>query len=461
MTQNSTAESYLNRLGRLVRVLLGVKFDGAAGIWKLQMDLLDLQRDVQKAIAEVKVQRRRTKEVQGHLDELRNVRWQARRFGDSIAWLLLGLDPQVIHPLANNKRVPIPADDHGARGVMAIATALSNEGWGFPVLHDMTDCLRIGDITFVRPDERPITVEVKTKLVSEQPSEDGRTIFDYQATVIGNADLLLVPKPPPPVRAGEGSRPKTSSRMSRQLRRMSTAEAHQTAKPGLSKIEDQHLITAHIDWPDTSHHKTMRRVARLARRRGYAGETVEDAFFYAAIYDANGLDPERLDGIMQSLPADLVTSGIFFTEQMERNAIVFFTIPTQDGGGPQLWLPYFLYDLPTATILDLVHGRMLLLVIVNPGRVSDALERSGFKVVNKTGRNDLGNDSLTLAIEDEDESGGTLRFELHNLSFHVDQMVMEFQPLKYLVDVARAMREGALRAAPQVFEHVAAQGPRP
>jgi hypothetical protein len=69
---------------------------------------------------------------------------------------------------------PISEQGHGAEGTLAIATGLSQRGWGFPLIHDITDVLRIGDITFIRPRQTPefVTVEVKTRLLNEFPPDE-------------------------------------------------------------------------------------------------------------------------------------------------------------------------------------------------------------------------------------------------------------------------------------------------
>jgi hypothetical protein len=140
-TTTPAARPYLRRLERLVRTLIGTRFESAQDIWQLQLDLLQLQRDVQASISATKKRARSDPTARADLESLRVARWHARRFGDAIAWLLLGLNRQLIYPLAQNEPTAVVPDDHGSRGVIAIATALSNDGWGFPLLHDITDCL--------------------------------------------------------------------------------------------------------------------------------------------------------------------------------------------------------------------------------------------------------------------------------------------------------------------------------
>lgn len=70
---------------------------------------------------------------------------------------------------------------------------LAGKDWGFPVLHDITDCLRIGDVTFVKydPELTASTYEVKTRLKEEQPLDDGKSEFNYEVTLLAHLAHLF------------------------------------------------------------------------------------------------------------------------------------------------------------------------------------------------------------------------------------------------------------------------------
>src|SRR5665811_668583 len=120
-TDELILEGFANRLEKLTRTLIGRGFDGADDLWKLQTDLLDLQRDIQSHISDLKLSSRTNNEARGVLNEARQLRFTARRFGDAIAWIMLGLDRQVILPLARNEPVPVPPDDHSSRAMVGLA----------------------------------------------------------------------------------------------------------------------------------------------------------------------------------------------------------------------------------------------------------------------------------------------------------------------------------------------------
>lgn len=444
---------YRRRIEQLVRVLLGTKFSDAGEIWEFQIRLLELQRDVQGSIRKAK---RQVPPDRGELDELRSIRWHARRLGDALAWILLDLDRQLIHPLARNERVPVPQDDHGHRGVQAIAAALSGPEWGFPLMHDVTDCLRIGDITFIKPERSTTTVEAKTRLVAQDELDDGSVSHEYEVSIVSPSALPDVPPVDSKSRQNASTRRNSVSdeRMERQMRRLHVARSHQTADAGkVHQIDGSPVLSVRTQEPSSDHADALRRVVRRARRSGYGAESVDNAFFYVAVYDAEGFDSERLTWILESIPADLVSSGVLFEEERSRNSLVVFSVPSHEGRGPQLFLPYYLLPLPTSSIVDILQGRMMILNIVNAGRVVEALESAGFEVRHPSGHNDLAEGSMVVGTEIEDADGARYRAELHNLKMHLDEMTMEFRSLGHIVDVAHAFRD----SISLVIEHQTSQ----
>lgn len=446
----SLSVEYNHRLARLVRRLLEVRFRSAKDLWTLQVKLLELQRDLQASIRDAKGH---GKSGRDNLAELRAIRWHARRFGDALAWVLLGLERQLIYPLARNDPVPIPSNDHGHRGVEAIATALSGEEWGFPLLHDITDCLRIGDITFIRPGAQNTTVEVKTRLVGQRAYSDSRGSYEYEITVIAPGEPPFLPPVPQGDRnvAGQSAPEDVSCggdrRAERQLRRLHIARLHQTAEHGtVNDIDGSPVVTVAAGQSSGDHAGALQRIVRKARRNGYGSEAVDDAFLYCALYDPDGIDAERLPALFEGIAEDLITSGVLFDDDPSRNSLVVCSVPSPEGRAPQLYLPYFLLPLPKTSILDILHGRMVLFNLVNSGRVVQALEDAGFDVHVPTGRNDLASESFVVGMEVRDEQGHRFRAEMHNLKMHLDEMTMEFRSLRYIIDVALAMRKGLLLA---------------
>lgn len=441
---------YLTRLEKLVRLFIGRRFTSADDLWNLQMELLDLQREIQVSITATK-SAARVRKPSSELEMLRYLRFQARRFGDAFAWTMLRLDRQLIHPLGENQRVPTPPDDDGAKGMLALGSILAQKGWGFPLLHDITDCLRIGDMTFIKPDNDPVTVEVKSRVVSDELTDGGTRELTYQASVISAAE-------PPDIREATERVPKSTAdaptptfddRAERQFQRLGSALAHQTAKSGsIRDIDGKALVTTEVN-QGPSHFHEVQRIARKARRNGFASVALEDAFLYVAIYDENGLSADRLGDAFSHVSEQLMTSGILDEETPDLNSLLILSMPDDPALNAKYHIPYFLFDLPQSTRIDMLRRRMILLNIVNAGRVSMAIEEAGYNVRHPTGRNDLGGESLVVSASVEDEGGRSYLVELHSLQRHIEQMILEFQPLSYLLNVIDGMREASALAMQQ------------
>ena len=296
-------------LDRLVRQFVGPKWASGQELWDWQLALLQLQREIQAAIKADKTSSKGAALRAASLAELRELRWQARRLGDAFAWIVLDLNPVILWSLGDNNRVPIHQDNHGSRGVVAIAQQLANSGWGFPLLHDVTDVLRIGDITFAKPPEHGSgastlrTVEVKTRVEAEEPISDTTKQVTYTVTVRyvpdrPNSDSGAADPPPIDVEVAVVSGSATSAlrvdaRHLRQFDRMAKAAMRQGAPDG-------EIIGAEGDWHLTkkvtskaSHNwKALRRVIRESRGTGYASEVVEGAHLYVALFSSVGLDAQ-------------------------------------------------------------------------------------------------------------------------------------------------------------------------
>jgi len=333
--------------------------------------------------------------------------------------------------------------------VIGAAIALSNNGWGFPLLHDITDCLRIGDITLIKPGRKIQTVEIKTRLLDKRPAPEGKTTFEYQVTVLfAPAEDL-----PAPIPEAERSKhelptdskhrsPEPSPRAARQVRRLHVARTHQESQPGtVTEVDSKPFFKMRVTPTNSGHFASLRRVVRRARLGGYASASAENTFFYAAFYRPEGIGIDTVQH--PQLEQDLIDSGILFEKGQGRNDLVIHSVPSPEGRGPQLFLPYYLYSLPQTSIIDILHGRLIIVILINSGRIIAALEEEGYKVAIPSGRNDLGKDSLVVSTMIEDGAGSSYQIELHGLQRHVYETIHEFRSVRNLIEVAAAMRDAA------------------
>jgi hypothetical protein len=457
--------AYLRRIERLAKILLGGKYDGAAALWDFQIQLLKLQRDIQQSIGVEKDRIRRSTEKSTKLRDLQYVRWSARRLGDAFAWLSLGVDSKAIHPLGENDPVPIGKEDHGSRGLIGISSYLAGEGWGFPVIHDVTDCLRIGDVTFVRPEngKRALrTVEMKTRYLGKAEDSEGSSHYEVSVTFLSSENKPRMDfsaelnDAATEVKLGDGleilpeSSKRDDRRISRQTKRMAKALSRQEAEDGaVHTIDGQKVLTAIVDSSPASHWKTLRRVIRNARLNGYASECVDKAFLYVAYYDSSGIEVESIQN--PQFLEDLTSSGFASSKVDSRNSLEIASIPTVESRNPQQYLPYFLYSIPKKAIFDLLHGRLIIIVLTNAGHIADTLESHGFGVnIPK----DKGAPIYSMQISSEvTHEEVDYRFETNALGRHVTECIYEFKGIDYLLRVAQKMKDAAI---PVILDHVKA-----
>jgi hypothetical protein len=445
---------FLGRIEKLALVLLGVRFKSPQDLWKFQLDLLRLQREIQVAINDYKRQGKQVPGTMETLTDLRACRWLARRLGDAFAWVILGADKKVIEPLSRNSRTVISSDSHGNRGMIMIASHLPQQGWGFPLIHDITDFLRVGDITFVRMSEgsRRIyqTVEVKTRARLKRRLEGNLAEYDYQIQILsavspddaqfGAIELertefeSVVSPPVQPV----------SRRLGRQAKRMSTAVLHQAAKANELIREDGEnpAIWAMVNEPINAHWETLRKVVRQARRNGYGSECVDDTFLYTAFYSADGISPDTM-GQPASLQEDLSNPALLVGGG-RANMLSIAIVPPVEQARAHVFMPFYLYPIPRSSISDIIHGRMTIVVFFNETRLSESLEKAGFsvEVISSAKHHRMQVSGWGTA-----SNGANFYIQLPDLKYHLDELIYEFRERDSIVHIARALFDAAANAA--------------
>jgi hypothetical protein len=453
-----TAKTFVRRIERLATDLVTFDFKRPGNtLWNFQIRLFDLQAEIQQAITRVKNLPRQDPARYEALEDLRGVRWHARRLGDAFAWVLFGGDRRSLHALAGSIGVPV-APERGPRdaAMMTTANQLAKAGWGFPLLHDVTDCLRIGDVTFIKIDpetgtRKLTTVEMKTRLVSQQPAGDNQTRYHFEVSAITGltneqvTELGLLDFDETAAALGDdrhAQAPRTrrpDRRLQSQLRRLGRAVDH-TSAPFNEIVEipgDGPFMAAHFISEAKSHWKILRRIIRNARKEGYASEAVDTTFLYAAIYSETGIEEEDIknDRMIEDLGSDI------FVHDGRRKQLLINQIPVVETQSVQDFMPFYLFRIPRRALRDLINGRLVLLVLLNPGKIVEALEADGFQVIDRTGRGDLSPESFILRATLSGPDGKQYAFEYRGMRSHLDEMIYEFKSIQYLVDVARQARD--------------------
>ncbi|WP_343907287.1 hypothetical protein [Nocardioides aquiterrae] len=430
--------------------LLSKRFESANDLWKLQVDLLKIQRDIQGAISEAKAESARNIDRK-RLEELRDARWHARHFGDALAWLVLGQDRQLISSLSENSRVPISEDGDGSVGMLAMAEALSRQGWGFPILHDITDTLRIGDITFARPRQTPshVTAEIKTQVIDTVPADPtGRKKKTYQSQVLTMVGIdpqtgeaiaeLQVPPPPPP------SPPR--SRLERQAVRMREAVIKGSAGHGIITDTQEPILNMHVETAATDHWPVVRRLIREAHRTNFASQCVDKAFLYIVVYEEGGWSKETFAD--SRFLQDVKETEFLQNQNKDETSVVVHTIPRAKGTEAEIALPYFLFPISRRAVFEILNHELALVVLVNQGHICDALRASGMEIEVRPQVDGPG--EIVIIDRFESPTGVPLVGEVHTMWHTIRDAVREFRSVPYLLDIVAGMVEGMREHASQI-----------
>jgi hypothetical protein len=106
---------------------------------------------------------------------------QYRCVGDALAWRVFGFQRQQIIALCQNAPPGVWAGKKGIAAELAVVEQARAVGQ-FAILHDLTNCLRIGDVTVFTPDGDPETIEVKSDPGRRSPKQN-RLIKTARAAV--------------------------------------------------------------------------------------------------------------------------------------------------------------------------------------------------------------------------------------------------------------------------------------
>jgi len=312
-----------------------------------------------------------------------------------------------------------------------VAGILAEQGHGFPLLHDITDLLRTGDLTLIKPGSTPHAVEVKTRVAGQRPTGD-LVEFEYEVSVW--PDPTFDP-------SAEGAATPTALRPKpmRQISRLVGAKQEMLAELGVPFHRAGSQVPSAViegeDVPGPPAWQELRRVVRAAKRSGYASSAIDDTFLYVAIYDSAGVTNHTYARLGNRVSEDLLRSGILF-ENPTDNALSLYSIPHDERGGPQLFMPYFLLPLPRSHILDILHGRLIVVNLVNLGRIASLMRGVGLDVELRDGSAQLVSDPLVVSRTFTDNEGHSIRGDFHHLQRHLTEMAMEFRPAAYIVKVA-------------------------
>ena len=302
----------MNRLARLASQadMQALLSRGVQAFVGFQSGLAALQADIQRDISTLKRQARRTKAALPALRTLRELRWYSRCLGDTMAWQVMVFDRKAIAALNSGVKPPVSQSNHSDAAVFTMAAHLLGNQYGVPIVHDITNWLRVGDLTFLRWADDDShewffrTVEVKSSLTDSTINEDGSAKAALLVDLYSNEPLELPEEKhqshsPDKVRAsdqnGTAERQRKEDRRIRdQFERLDKMVAHRDLKDHVvTRIDGMPNLIVRVDHNQVHHWADLRRAIRTARSKGYAFFDVDGFIGYALLYDKEGQTSRR------------------------------------------------------------------------------------------------------------------------------------------------------------------------
>jgi hypothetical protein len=114
---------------------------------------------------------------------------QLKCVGDALAWRVFGFQRKHIIALCQNAAPGAFVGKTGRAAELARVEQAYREDGKFAILHDLTNCLRIGDVTIFGNDGTFKTIEVKTNPSRTSPAQNRRVKAAAAAAVGDNAPL--------------------------------------------------------------------------------------------------------------------------------------------------------------------------------------------------------------------------------------------------------------------------------
>lgn len=451
--QSADVRGYLRKIARMSRLIGSQRVisDGLDEYMGYQESLAALQREIQQSVRDCKRRAGRDAKAHERLAEMRQVRWHSRRLGDALAWSMLLHDRRTILPLTQNARVPIStsADDDGTVGLFKMARLLVSREWGVPIIHDVTDCLRIGDITFLNfgasPNERFFkTYEVKTTRVSSTPNEDGSEEVTLNIQLVSTEPipgapehLLAQPAPSDDHGPVQPARPRREDRrLQKQLDRMHEARERRDAPDNaISQVAGKGFISLALDDDGPSQWKMLRQSIRKAKCEGYAFFSIDGFTGYGVFYDSVKITAASFT--VDAFAKDI--NGLLMHTNKEKASLLLRLLPIgdDDQSAPKV-LPFFLYDIPQTAKDDLLYGRLSIMSVTNYRRLEEEILSRGFETAVPEGSSTFGEFNVHATLRWPD--GRSLRVRSPMPWEDIVASIHEFRGMKSVIDKLEAVR---------------------
>lgn len=473
----------LMAIEELARRLFGKHhWDSINEIWEIEVDLLKflakVQKDLQKErhnYKKLRTRLRKQKESDERLskDERANLREEirfsmsrqqhlkllhsyARQLGDALAWLVLLGDEKRIRSLGENAPIREMPLGYSLDAVVGVAKELLPHA-GLPIIHDLTHCLRIGDITFSHPNHKEIlTIEVKTrKLIKREGNQATLEIETY-----GVGDGMRFHTAFAAISSTETGeyRGKTfagvpiglTKQTKRQIERLHQAKQIEHVESiGVlgGENETKRLFVVAKEGSRHAHWGIVQELCNKAQKVGWACRVVDGAFLYLVTFapnDAHSFD-ERIRLPEAHELTDCLKDSPFDLDPNNKRTWFNGTWKYLLEDPPLNVRPLFTYELQLDQILDILWRRLTITVFVDLPSVVHALKRAGMQ----TGKPPEGPPAPTSAVWKEwpSASGDHYYGGLSSFRPVLDRITLEFLSLDAAVDMAAALLEAMYKAA--------------
>jgi hypothetical protein len=425
--------------------------EGPGAYIGFQDDLARLQAVIQRDIGVLKKTVRKDKQALPPLEYLRVLRWYTRCLGDAFAWQVLLFDRKAIAALMSGTRPPIAEITPNHQAVITTAGHLLSQGFGIPIIHDITNWLRIGDITFMQPKPngestswRFQTVELKSSVQESETAENGDVNAIVMVNIYSNEpmdvlkEVAKTPKtdidvPAPPQKAPNRQPLKDDRRLKKQFKRLDKMIARREMKDNaITTVDGIPNVVFKLPYEDTHHWADLRRAIRHARRDGYSFFEIDHFIGYSVFFRKEGVSEEHIakfrvpmvEHVQNDLLAHggggfLLLRGLPMTEEYDVEGFPF--------------MRFFSYDIPQAAIKDFLRNRLSMVAVVNFGLLDAALAENGFTVAGVNGERE--NKAYRYSVEIAWPTGEKFRVQMptSQVSREVERALYEFSGLDDVV----------------------------
>jgi len=309
---------------------------------------------------------------------LRKRRTLLKRLGDSLAWILTNYDRAYIRSMGRKEPTGFIFGKTGFKlERLALEATFDENKQTISILHDLTNCLRTGDLTVVRLDRSP--------------------------TILNCLELKTVRKKLARMRKRERRQKKYGEII---LNYIKTGKSTQIY-PGFTAISTRPKMTNH--W------SKMRLILREAKSCGYAYEKIEDALLYVAI------NPQiiEIEKVMDKCVKELDPPFTFGSLDRHRDGLFNHE-------------PIFTFEVDTDQILDIIFGRLVLYIVLSFRKLQPLVKKAGYDLM-------LPNDprGSKEGLKLVDERGKTIFMG----PYPVEMLIYEGLDIKSFLDMINILKE--------------------